>query len=558
MRALALKSSSGNVLPKPFVAFVFEEFQMHKSRNVLPTVVLLFLLLAASGRARMIANTDDRLKEAELLSLLELKIDDDAIIARIQKSGLDFTVDEAALKRLADTGASESVLDAVRGAGTRQPTAGGVPAITYADVLKLLQLEIPEEQILKRLTKSPTVFTLSADQIEELKTAGATKELLIALQTAREISSQAAELITNFALVLDCSGSMKITTGSGETKMEAAKRVVTDLIQKIPEGLNVAFVIYGHEAFGSADDPRNCQAVKVARPLSPLDSSSKLELIQLVQKLQPTGATPLALSLKVAGKELEKDKDAFCGIVLITDGLESCKGDPSAEAAALLAKLKLSFGVNVVGFGVKPEENAALQAIAESGKGKYYSAESSDELASSISEIAKELEVAAKPPIKELSNRRAIKVLKPDIEFPPYVEIQVVKRGLGSVAVVAKGKYGEEIRIPSSTDKYDIEWVPKTGLAVAMLKELTFTERKVIEVKPEEHLGMIRVNGEGTPPGVGILVFQRGLGSIIGLQESKKFGEIMVVPSGKVNISVGDDILEEGFTVEAGTLHEIE
>lgn len=51
------------------------------------------------------------------------------------------------------------------------------------------------------------------------------------------------------------------------------------------------------------------------------------------------------------------------------------------------------------------------------------------------------------------------------------VEIHVVKRGLGSVSVVAKGKYGEEIRIPSATEKYEIQWVPKTGLPVVMLKD---------------------------------------------------------------------------------------
>jgi hypothetical protein len=91
-----------------------------------------------------------------------------------------------------------------------------------------------------------------------------------------------------------------------------------------------------------------------------------------------------------------------------------------------------------------------------------------------------------------------------------------------------------------------------------MLKDFTLSERKVIEIKPEEYLGMIRVGGQGTPPGDGIVVFQRGLGSILRLQECKKYGEIMVVPVGKVNVSVGGDVLEEDFPVEAGTLHEIE
>lgn len=530
---------------------------MTTSRPGLPTVVLFLMLVAAGGLARVSAAADQPLKQEGLQSLLELMIDDEAIIAKIKKSGLGFKADEAALKLLAEAGASDAVLEAVRAAGAKKPAAGGAAPITHGDVIKLLQLEIPEDQILKRLAKSPTVFTLSEEESEQLKAAGASKKLLAALQSAREISPQAAELVTTFALVLDCSGSMKIMTESGETKMEAAKRIVIDLIQKIPDGLNVTFVIYGHQVFGTADDPRNCQAVKVARPLSPLDAAGKSKLVQLVETLQPTGATPLALSLKVAGQELAKDKQSFCGLVLITDGLESCKGDPAAEAAALLADLKLSFGVNVVGFGVKPEENTALEAIADAGKGKYYSADNADELADSMSQIAKELQVAAKPPKQNVSNRRAIKVLKPKVEFPPYVEIQVVSRGLGSSSVVAKGQYGEDIRIPSSTEKYEIRWVPKTGIPVVMLKEFTLAERTVIVIKPEEHLGMIRVNGEGTPK-KGIRVWQKGLGSTLRLQECGKFGEIMVVPAEKVNVSVDDNVLEEGFMVEAGTLHQLE
>lgn len=167
-------------------------------------VVAIFSLVAVSGLARHLAAADAPLKEAGLQALLELEIDDDVIIARIKKAGLSFAADEAELQRLAEAGASPAVLDAVRQAGATKP-ASGVAAITYADVLKLLQLEIPEEQILKRLAKSPTVFTLSAERIAELKEAGVSEKLLTALQTAREISPQAAELITNFALVLDCS-----------------------------------------------------------------------------------------------------------------------------------------------------------------------------------------------------------------------------------------------------------------------------------------------------------------------------------------------------------------
>ena len=49
-----------------------------------------------------------------------------------------------------------------------------------------------------------------------------------------------------------------------------------------------------------------------------------------------------------------------------------------------------------------------------------------------------------KPPTPQAVDRRAIKVLKPAVEFPAYSEIRIIRRGLGSTAVVATGKYGEE------------------------------------------------------------------------------------------------------------------
>jgi hypothetical protein len=295
--------------------------------------------------------------------------------------------------------------------------------------------------------------------------------------------------------------------------------------------------------------------VKIVRPLGPLDSSGKADLGRMIAGLRPIGATPIALSLKTAGAELAKH-DAFCGLVLITDGKETCQGDPVGEAAQLAKNLKITFGANVVGFDVG-KDRAALEQIASAGKGKYFNADSAEELAEALSNLSQDLDKVAAPPKKAVSNRRAIKVLKPGIEFPEYKEIQVVSRGLGSISVDAKGKYGEEIRIPSATTKYEIRWVPAKGEPVAMLKDFSLAERKVVELRPEQLLGFVQVNGRGKPKDE-IIVYQRGLGSIDVLQRSKTYGEVMVVPIGKVNVRVDGDDIEEGLEVEPGTLHELE
>jgi hypothetical protein len=532
------------------------------TRSKRPWFIVVVTLCVVVG-AIWAQTADKPLGEQEIVTLLGLGIDAEAVSARIKKGGVSFEVNDAALEKLKQAGAGDAVLAAVRSSAKPKASVAPADAVTYEQVQQLLSLGIGEDAILKRLERSPTIFTLDARQTEALKKAGATDKLLAAMAGQRPSAAISSD-ISDLAIILDCSGSMRELTPEREMKMAAAKRVVTDLVQKIPEGLNVTFVIYGHEAFGAANDPRNCKAVKVVRPLSPLDISGKAQLTQLISGLQPIGATPIALALRTAGQELAKN-NALSGVVLVTDGLESCQGDPAAEAAALLANLKVTFGVNVIGFGVKPEENAALQSIAEAGKGKYYAAADAAALTAAIAAIALEIQAQAKPPEAVTSSRRAIKVVEPAIELAPMKEIILAEAGaaknvLNAYARAKVAKYGEEIRIPSPTAKYDIWWVPNDGHPIVMVKDFNLPERKVVDIKPEEYLGLIQVKGSGmakqivaVPPGTA--------GNVLGaytVQAAKKYGDIMVVPKGKYDIWVDTNVIEEGLAVEAGKLHALE
>jgi MYXO-CTERM domain-containing protein len=90
-------------------------------------------------------------------------------------------------------------------------------------------------------------------------------------------------------------------------------------------------------------------------------------------EVRGTGPTPLSGSLLSAADYLEPivgcDAAALGGcrtyaVILLTDGAESCQGDPVAAAAALLA---LGVETYVVGFSVLPAEEAELSAIAHGG-----------------------------------------------------------------------------------------------------------------------------------------------------------------------------------------------
>ena len=325
-----------------------------------------------AGLAGALARSDQPLSEENVTKLIALQIDDDAIVARIKKSGLDFAVDGPTVSRLEKAGASGPVIAAARAAAA-STAATAVKAVTYPDVLALVRLGLGEDEIVKRLEKSPTLFTLDAAQVAELKQAGATEGLLQAMQKGRPGPAAAGPKVTDFAIVLDCSGSMGEPTRDGQVKMLVAKRVVTELIARMPEKLRVTLVIYGY------DRDLNCQAVQVARPLGELGSSGKSELAAIIAGLQPVANTPIARALEVTGAELAKN-DAPCGLVLLTDGKETCGGNPTEVAANLAARLHLSYGVNVIGFDVQDDERASLTEVARAGRGKYYNAQTAAEL----------------------------------------------------------------------------------------------------------------------------------------------------------------------------------
>ena len=68
-------------------------------------------------------------------------------------------------------------------------------------------------------------------------------------------------------------------------------------------------------------------------------------------------------------------------VVLVTDGIESCGGDPAASAGALQGEGR--FPVHVIGFGLSGAENAdldSLRAIADASGGRFITAGNAREL----------------------------------------------------------------------------------------------------------------------------------------------------------------------------------
>jgi Ca-activated chloride channel family protein len=141
--------------------------------------------------------------------------------------------------------------------------------------------------------------------------------------------------------------------------------------------MHVGLRVYGHRyASRSAE---TCTDTQLVVPIVKLD---RARILGTASKLRPRGETPLVRSVLQTIGDL---KAAGGGsVILITDGEESCKGDPAAAAAELNAS-GLNLTLNIVGFTVTGQATeAALGALAGSTGGRYYSAQDGPQLSRAV------------------------------------------------------------------------------------------------------------------------------------------------------------------------------
>jgi hypothetical protein len=199
-------------------------------------------------------------------------------------------------------------------------------------------------------------------------------------------SGGSAQQTVNIQLVLDASGSMAEEIG-GETKIVAARRALEQVIAQLPDSapnINVGFRVYGHLGDNSeVGRAVSCQSTEL---LVPVQGINKDLLRQQVNAFEPTGWTPITLALQKAAEDLRPGDNIKNIIIMVTDGIETCEGDPCAAAKAL-RESQAEVRIDVVGFGTTPEEDRSLRCIADNAGGTYTNVQSGDVLVQSLQQL---------------------------------------------------------------------------------------------------------------------------------------------------------------------------
>ena len=168
------------------------------------------------------------------------------------------------------------------------------------------------------------------------------------------------------ALILDASGSMHARLPSGVTRIAAAQKAVKGVASLVDPNAQLGLRVYGAKSPASA---KNCEDSHVAVPLAPASKAGP-EIQAAVDHVKAQGWTPIAFSLEQAGADFPvaaKER----AIILVSDGKETCKGDPVVAARALAAR---GIVIHTIGYAVDSAAKMQLEGIARASGGRYFDA----------------------------------------------------------------------------------------------------------------------------------------------------------------------------------------
>ncbi len=182
-------------------------------------------------------------------------------------------------------------------------------------------------------------------------------------------------------LLLDASSSMLLPV-EGKQKMNIAKTAIKRFASTIGEESEVSLYVYGHAGTQADKDKQlSCNQIDEIYPLQAYDAK---QFDSVVDGVEAKGWTPLAAAIK-AVYEANKDYEDSITVYIVSDGAETCDGDPIREAAKF-AKDGQARKVNIIGFNVDQQGEDQLKDVAAAGNGEYISAETGEELNLTIEE----------------------------------------------------------------------------------------------------------------------------------------------------------------------------
>jgi Ca-activated chloride channel homolog len=218
--------------------------------------------------------------------------------------------------------------------------------------------------------------------------------LLLASSSVAPVSADDKESCAADAMIVfDASGSMAATDVEGvPSRIDMVRQALKKILPPVSKVRNLGLVVYG-----PGRSANMCQNVVLKFPPKP-DAGN--EIMSEVKKLSPAGNTPLTSGVKIAADALEQSRKP-AAIVLLTDGEETCGGDP----CALGRQLRISYPgvvVHIIGYKLQSLDGgtpvSGAKCLADQTGGYNASANTLDELVSALSKMLSCPEITSTSP----------------------------------------------------------------------------------------------------------------------------------------------------------------
>lgn len=328
---------------------------------------------------------------------------------------------------------------------------------------------------------------------------------------------------TRILFLLDGSGSM-LARWENTYRIAVAKRLLIDLVDSLrsDQNLELALRIYGHQYDRRL---RRCDDTKLEAPFA---KNNHDRIVSVLKNLGPKGTTPIAYALEQAANDFPQNSEARNIIIIITDGIESCDGDPCAVSLALQRKgIFLKPFIIGIGMDLKFEEQFGCM-------GTFYDA-------ANISEFRKALDKA----LFQSLGKTTVSIELLDINNQPN-ETNVNVSFINHFTQTSAFEFVHYLDESGRPDSVEIDPVLSYDIVVNTIPsirknnvEILAGQHNVLKIKSPQ--GKIRINQSGHTE------YKNGVLAIV-----KKSDEHKIITT--INLPGGEKLLVGNYDIECTTL----
>ena len=307
---------------------------------------------------------------------------------------------------------------------------------------------------------------------------------------------------TRILFVLDGSQSM-YGQWQSDVKMNIAQNLLSNLLDSLKdiENIQLALRVYGHQ---KTFPPQDCNDTRLVVPFA---DGNAMRIKNQLRYIKPKGTTPIAYALEQAGRDFPSCDNCRNIIILITDGLEECGGDPCAVSQSL-QKAGIALKPFVIGIGRNFEE--AFDCV-----GTYFDASSEEQFSKALDLVISQALNSTTAQVNLLDIYKKPTETNVNMTFYDHVSGQVKYNFIQTLN--HKGLPDTLILDPLVTYDVVVQTIPPVSIDSV---KLTPGQHTIIPVSTPQ--GMLRLKMTGTDQvtrNLDVIVRQKGKSETINVQQ---------------------------------------